>query len=117
MAALWRMQRETTTSDELIRNNSSESIMYVSNDASSWKRKAGALLHALLPLPPGTNAAPGDQITFREATSDAFGIPTYVHNGDAVTVTLVKVRDDGDFKGQRLHYLAWEPLASEGVPK
>jgi hypothetical protein len=87
------------------------------------KRQLDATKHgqrhdALVPVSPESPLAAGDRVTFREAASDPFGFPVLVPNGDAVTVDLTEVRNQGQkWAGQDLYYIAWNPVQVKMRPK
>ena len=72
--------------------------------------KHGRRHDAVVPFSPEGPPAVGDRVTFWEATSDPFGFPVLVPNGDAVSVDLTEVRNQGQkWAGQDLYYIAWDP--------
>jgi hypothetical protein len=87
------------------------------------KRQLDATKHgrrhdAVVPVSPECRLAAGDRVTFREAASDPFGFPVLVPNGDAVSVDLTEVRNQGQkWAGQDLYYIAWDPIQAKKRPK
>jgi hypothetical protein len=76
--------------------------------------KHGRRHNAVVPFSPESPPAVGDRVTFREAASDPFGFPVLVPNGDAVSVDLTEVRNQGHkWVGQDLYYIAWNPLQAK----
>lgn len=72
--------------------------------------KKGARRNAVLPLPPGLNLLPGNEIVFVEATADPFGIPQKHEEGEHLMVTVTKSRDENyEWGGKRLHFVEWAP--------
>ena len=66
--------------------------------------KHGRRHDAVVPVSPEAPPAVGDTVTFQEATSDPFGNPVLVPNGDAVSVDLTEVRNQGHkWAGQDLY--------------
>ena len=60
-----------------------------------------------VPFSPGARPTTGDQVTFQEATFDAFGIPSFVPRGKAVTVVVTKVTKRGIHFHHELCELEW----------
>ncbi len=72
---------------------------------------------AVVPVPPENPPKEGERITFMEATSDPFGVLTYVPNGQKVNFKLTKVRDEKyKWVDQDLYYIAWDPSTAEWDP-
>jgi hypothetical protein len=66
--------------------------------------KHGRRHNAVVPFSPASPPAVGDRVTFREAAFDPFGTPVLVPNGDAVSVELTEVRNQGQkWVGQDLY--------------
>lgn len=73
------------------------------------KIKAGEVRVGLIPCPPDHLPAPGDMVTFREATFDDFGVPSLVPNGDSTSITLASVYDTHNtYRGFTLCTLRWD---------
>jgi hypothetical protein len=65
---------------------------------------------AVVPVDPKIPPAVGDTVTLLEAATDPFGSPVLVPNGEAVSVDLTEVRNQGHkWVGQDLYYIAWDP--------
>jgi hypothetical protein len=80
--------------------------------------KHGRRHNAVVPFSPESPPAVGERVTFREAAFDPFGTPVLVPNGDAVSVELTEVRNQGDkWAGQDLYYIAWSPVQAKNRPK
>jgi len=80
--------------------------------------KHGRRHDAVVPVNPANSPAVGNTVTFLEATSDPFGTPVFVPNGDAVSVDLTEVRNQGHkWVGQDLYYIAWDPAQVKKGPK
>ena len=80
--------------------------------------KQGRRHYAVVPVRPESPPAVGDTVTFQEATSDPFGNPVLVPNGDAVPVDLTEVRNEGHkWAGQDLYFIAWDPAEVRKKPK
>ena len=76
--------------------------------------KQGRRHDAVVPVSPESPLAAGDRVTFRESAADPFGFPVLVPNGDAVTVDLTEVRNQGQkWAGQDLYYIAWNPVQAK----
>jgi hypothetical protein len=72
--------------------------------------KRGRRHDAVVPVDPKGPPAVGDTVTFLEATTDPFGTPVVVPNGEAVSVDLTEVRNQGHkWVGKDLYYIAWDP--------
>jgi hypothetical protein len=71
--------------------------------------KRGRRHDAVVPVDPKDPPAIGDTVTFLEATTDPFGTPVFVPNGDAVSVDLTEVRNQGHkWVGQDVYHIAWD---------
>jgi hypothetical protein len=80
--------------------------------------KHGQRHDAVVPVNPERPLAVGDRVTFREAAFDPFGTPVLVPKGDAVSVDLTEVRNQGHkWVGQDLYYIAWNPVKAKKRPK
>jgi hypothetical protein len=80
--------------------------------------KLGRRHDAVVPVSPEDPPAVGDTVTFLEATADPFGTPVLVPNGDAVSVDLTEVRNQGHkWVGRDLYYVAWDPAEARKRPK
>ena len=68
----------------------------------------GKLAIAAIPMPPLRVLAPESKVTFREATFDEHGLPTYVPNGDSFIVTLTMAKDSGaTHHGLPIYTIEW----------
>jgi hypothetical protein len=73
---------------------------------------------AVVPVNPEAPPAVGDTVTFREVTSDPFGTPVIVPNGDSVSVELTEVGNQGHkWVGQDLYRIAWDPAQIKKGPR
>jgi hypothetical protein len=80
--------------------------------------KHGRRRDAVVPVMPEDAPAVGDTVTFLESAHDPFGNPFLVPNGDAVSVELTEVRNQGHkWAGRDLYYIAWDPAQAKKVPK
>jgi hypothetical protein len=80
--------------------------------------KHGRRKNVVVPVSPESPPAVGDRVTFREVASDPFGTPVLLPNGDAISVELTEVRNQGQkWAGQDLYYIAWNPLQAKKRPK
>jgi hypothetical protein len=72
----------------------------------------------VVPVSPEAPPAVGDTVSFLEATSDPFGTPVLVPNGDTVSVDLTEVRNQGHkWVGRDLYYIAWDPAQARKGPR
>jgi hypothetical protein len=80
--------------------------------------KHGQRHTAVVPVSPEDPPGVGDTVTFLEAASDPFGVSDLVPNGDAVSVNLTKVRNQGHkWVGHDVYYIAWDPAQRKRRPK
>ena len=71
--------------------------------------KAEEVLLGLIPCPSDRIPTVGESVTFREATFDSFGIPTFVVGGDKAVVHLTSLFDTHTpFHGSTLCTLRWK---------
>jgi hypothetical protein len=72
--------------------------------------KQGLRHDTVLPIPSGIAVATGDHVIFVEATTDPFGVPSFVRGRDFLSVVLTKVKEqERPWAGRWLHYIAWDP--------
>jgi len=73
--------------------------------------KAGHQDRGILPVPPDESIGVGDILNFQEATFDAHQIPSFVPNGDEISMQITKADDTGGkYGGHRLYGFRWQPL-------
>ena len=81
------------------------------------KIKAGEVRVGLIPCPPDHLPTPGDTVRFREATFEQFCVPSFVPNGDVVSVVLTSIYDTRNtYLGFALCTLRWnaeEPTGNQ----
>jgi len=57
--------------------------------------KRGQTLQAVVPVAAPGELKTGDQVTFQESDFDPHQTPTFVDQGESVTITLTKARSSG----------------------
>ncbi len=72
--------------------------------------KQGRRHDAVVPVRPEAPLSVGDSVTFQEVRYDPFGEMILIPDGDAVSVDLTEVKNQGHkWAGRDLYFIAWDP--------